>query len=711
MDIPERISEEHGHGISEVRNAIALLEDGNTVPFIARYRKENTGDMDEVELRELKERLEYLKELKKRKKFVKKKIEEQDKLTEDLEKKIKDAKNLRKVNDLYRPYKKKRKTRAGKAREKGLEPLAEILMKGSDDSSLRKTAEKFVDSEEGIENVDDALQGARDIIAEDIAHSPDSRDIARGVMDRTGRIVSKMRKESDENFENYDGFEKRLDRVKPHQILAINRGENEKSLSVKIRADRDEMKKKLFDIFIEEDAFKDQVRTAIEDGLKRLLYPAVEREFRSDLTERAEEHAVEVFSENLENLLLKSPVTGKRILAVDPAFRSGCKLAVLDEHGSLLETGKINPHSGEKGRKSSKKELEKIIENHSINAVCIGNGTASRETEELVSEITKDRESTSYTIVDEAGASVYSASEVAREEFPELDVSMRGAVSIGRRLQDPLAELVKIPSESIGVGMYQHDIDEKKLERSLGNVVESAVNFVGADINQASRSLLEYVSGVSSGNAESIVEYREENGKFRNRDELKDVGGIGPKTFKQAAGFLMVREGDEFFDRTRIHPESYRSAEKLISELGFEKEELLNGIPETLKKELREADIESVAEKIDKGIPTLRDIRDYLLRPGRDPREDMPEPVFRDDVLKMEDLEEGMKVTGTVRNVVDFGAFVDIGVKEDGLVHISEMSDGYVDSPMDVVAAGENVEVTVKSIDTDRGRISLSMVG
>lgn len=712
LNLTKQLAQELDLKTGQVKRTINLLEDGNTIPFIARYRKEVTGELDEVQLRELKERFEYLKELEDRKETVINNIAEQDKLTKELEAKIKQATKLQEVEDLYRPYKQKRKTRANKAKEKGLAPVAEFLLQQEQNiTSLQEFAQQFLNSEQDVETIEDVLAGARDIIAAEVAHDPLSRKLARKITFAEGKLSTEAKVEESTDYDLYYDYQSAIDKVKPHQTLAINRGEEEDVLQVKVKTKDKKIIAKLEERFIAaEFKFKEQLKKAIKDGYDRLLFPAIKREVRSKLTEEAEEHAIDVFAENLNNLLLQSPLPDTKVIAIDPGYRTGCKVAAVDQVGDLLATTVIYPHSSQEGWDKSKEKLKKLALEYNINVACIGNGTACRETEKLLAELIDDLgHKLEYVIVDEAGASIYSASEVARKEFPDLDVAMRGAVSIGRRLQDPLAELVKIDPEHLGVGMYQHDISSSDLNEALQTVVESVVNYVGVDLNTASKPLLEYVAGLSSAVAQKIVEYRTENGKFSTRQELQEVYGIGPKTFTQAAGFLRIRDGLNLLDQTPIHPESYDLAEQLLAEIGYDIS-VLNDETElkNLKEQLNNLDLQQLSEDLEAGYPTLKDIKDALLQPGRDPRSDVPKPIFRDDILKMDDLEPGQIVYGTVKNVVDFGAFVDIGVKEDGLVHISELSAEFVKDPLDFVAIGDIIKVKILEIDKQRKRIALS---
>jgi protein Tex len=681
----------------QVENTIKLIDEGNTIPFIARYRKEKTGELDDVVLREFNERLMYLRNLENRQEEVLRLIDEQGKLTEELKEDILSAETLQRVEDLYRPYKQKRKTRATKAKAKGLEPLANIILnekilKGN----LEDIAIDFVDSEKDVNSVDEAFAGAMDIIAEKVSDNAEYRKIARNIFAEKGILVSEgIDKEAESVYEMYYSYREKVKSIPNHRILAINRGEREKILRVKIDVPDDEILK-----YIKEDMIKNNkalttmyLEKAIEDGYKRLISPSIEREIRTSLTERAEEEGIKVFAGNLKPLLMQSPIKGKMVMGIDPGFRTGCKVAVVDETGKLLDYTVVYPTEPQNQIEKTKEKLKELINKFNIDIISIGNGTASRETEMVVAETLQEiKGEVSYAITSEAGASVYSASIVANEEFPDIDVSIRGAVSIARRLQDPLAELVKIEPKHIGVGQYQHDLNQTKLDLALKGVVEDCVNTVGVDLNTASVSLLKYVSGISNSVAQNIVKYREENGKFRDRMELKKVKGLGEKTFVQCAGFLRIPEGNNILDNTGVHPESYDIAKKILK-----------------KDALFDMDLNKLSKELDVGLPTLKDIIKELKKPGRDPRDEMPKPVFRKDVLKMEDLKTDMVLTGTVRNVVDFGVFVDIGVKQDGLVHISKLSNKFIKHPMEVVKVGDIVNVRVLDVDINKGKISLSM--
>lgn len=695
MDILKVLAAEFNLKPYQVKNTVELLDEGNTIPFIARYRKEQTGELQDFVIRELSNRLNYLRNLEARKEEVIRLIDEQGKLTEELREEILASETLQRVEDLYRPYRPKRRTRATVAKEKGLEPLAEIIFNQSlDGEEFESAVLSFVDEEKGVNNEEEALEGAMDIIAEMVSDDADNREILKKILyDKGMVVVEAVDKEEKSVYEMYYDYKEPVKTIANHRVLAINRGEKEKKLRVSISIDTD-----LVELLIHKtvkDKDKDTsiyIERAIEDGFKRLLFPSLEREIRNSLTERAEEEAIKVFALNLKPLLMQPPIKGKTVMGIDPGYRTGCKVAVIDETGKLLDYTTVYPTEPQNQIEETKAELKGLIERHSVDIIAIGNGTASRETELVVAEMIKElNREVSYIIVSEAGASIYSASEVGMEEFPGLDVSIRGAISIGRRLQDPLAELVKIDPKHIGVGQYQHDLNQGKLDEALRGVVEDCVNTVGVDLNTASPSLLKYVSGISTRVANSLVKYREENGKFTNRKDLLKVKGLGEKTFIQCAGFLRIPDGDNPLDNTAVHPESYEVAEKLL-EIDYTKE-----------------DLKTISEKLGVGLPTLQDIIKELEKPGRDPRDELPKPILRQDVLKMEDLKKDMVLKGTVRNVVDFGAFVDIGVKTDGLVHISQLSNKYIKHPKEVVQVGDIVEVRVLDIDMERGRISLSM--
>lgn len=702
----------------QVANTVELLDGGNTVPFIARYRKEATGTLDEEQIRAVEDRIKYLRMLNDRKETILHSIDEQGKLTPALEKQIRTTLKLQELEDLYLPYKPRKRTRATIAREKGLEPLAEMMLaQESANLSLEALAASFVDPEKEVADVEAALAGARDIVAETISDNAEVRKSIRSKTQRLGILCSKGKdSETKSDFEMYYDFNEPLKKIVPHRILAINRGEREKVLSVSIDVPVDEMIAEIDRRYIKnrQSVFAEQVKLAGLDSYKRLIAPSIEREMRSALSEKADAHAIEVFAKNLKSLLLQSPVYDKIIMGIDPGFRTGCKVAVIDDTGKYLEGTTIFPHPPQKRSLEAKSILRDLVEKHSVDIIAIGNGTASRETEALVAELLKeikqhsDAKTIHYIIVNEAGASVYSASPVAKSEFPELDASMRGNISIARRLMDPLAELVKIDPKHIGVGLYQHDINQKQLDEALQKVVESAVNMVGVDLNTASASLLKYISGLTSRTAENIVRYRDEKGKFRRRQAIREVAGIGDIAFEQAAGFLRIPDGDNLLDNTGIHPESYKAAEKLLKLLKFDVHQReFSGIREQIRQ--HHQNLADLAEELGIGLPTLEDILENLEKPGRDPRESMPSPILKSDVLNLEDLREGMMLKGTVRNVVDFGAFIDIGLKRDGLVHVSEMANRFVKNPMEVVSVGDVVSVKVLQVDHERGRVQLSM--
>ncbi|TYS42892.1 RNA-binding transcriptional accessory protein [Bacillus infantis] len=696
----------------QVKSVISLLEDGNTVPFIARYRKEQTGALDEVQIRNIMERWQYIQNLEQRKEEVLRTIEEQGKLTPELAAQIGKAVKLQEVEDLYRPYKQKRRTKATQAKEKGLEPLAEWMLAFTKEPVEEKAA-AFISEEKGVNTAEEAIAGARDIIAEMVSDDPESRKWIRRETFKNGKIETSVKDaDNDEKkvYEMYYEYEEPISKIVPHRILAVNRGEKEDILRAAIRPNIDMMQSYLKKKWVKNLSSPSAVPVseAIEDGYKRLIQPSIEREIRNELTEKAEEQAIHIFSENLRNLLLQPPLKGKVVLGVDPAYRTGCKLAVVDETGKVMDIGVIYPHPPVSKTKDAKEKVKQIIKTFKVEMVAIGNGTASRETEQFIADILKELSGDIYyIIVNEAGASVYSASDLAREEFPDFQVEERSAVSIARRLQDPLAELVKIDPKSVGVGQYQHDVSQKRLSESLTFVVETAVNQVGVNVNTASSSLLQYVAGLSKTVANNIVKKREEEGKFLSRVQLKKIPRLGAKTYEQAIGFLRIAGGKEPLDRTSIHPESYQDAVKLLSRLGFKTTDIGS---EELKAALAGIDIKQTAEELETGELTLKDIIDALRSPARDPRDDLAKPILKTDVLKLEDLKPGMELQGTVRNVVDFGAFVDIGVKQDGLVHISKLRKQFVKHPLDVVSVGDVVTVWVDSIDSQKGRVALTML-
>lgn len=708
--IQKVLAEELGIGLKQIKTTVQLLDEGNTVPFIARYRKEMTGELDETQIRSIEERLQYLRNLETRKSEVLRLVFEQGKLTEELYRSVTEATKLQEVEDLYRPYRQKRKTRASVAKERGLEPLADWLMSQPRTGDPMEEASKYINEEAGVPNAEEALQGAMDIIAENISDDARIRSWIRRFTYDQGIIVTEARDAEQESvYEMYYDYQEPVRKLPPHRILAINRGEREEVLKVRLDVDEtrilDAIEKR---IIKGESVARSVLVTTIADAYKRLIAPSIEREVRGELTEKAEEHAIKVFADNLRNLLLQPPVKGNVVLGVDPAYRTGCKLAVVDDTGKVLDKSVIYPNAPHHRVTEAEKIVSDLIGKYDVQTIVIGNGTASRETERFIADLIKKlgKPELKYIIVSEAGASVYSASKLAAEEFPDFDVAERSAVSIARRLQDPLAELVKIDPKSIGVGQYQHDVQQKRLEESLGFVVESVVNHVGVDLNTASPSLLSYVSGINATIAKNIVKYREENGRFISRKQLRDVPRLGAKTFEQCAGFIRIRDGENPLDNTPIHPESYEIVDKLFRELELELDQLGT---EELNARLKEQDVEQLAQRLDVGLPTLRDIVDSLMRPGRDPREELPPPIFSTDVLNIEDLTPGMELKGTVRNVTDFGAFVDIGLDSDGLVHISQLSDRYVKHPMDVVSVGDIVTVWVLQTDIKKGRVSLTM--
>jgi protein Tex len=699
--------------VKQVENVIALLEAGNTLPFIARYRKEQTGALDEVRIREISDSWNYLLNLQNRKEEVIRLIDEQGKLTPELEEKIKQATKLQQVEDLYRPYKQKRRTKATAAKEKGLEPLAHWMLTFPKEEDLHIKAREFVSDEKEVASEEEAINGALDIIAEHISDEPAFRQWIREETFKKGKISSTVKdEEKDEKkiYEMYYEHEEAIHRIVPHRVLAMNRGEKEEILKISIIPPTDHILHYLHKNIIktESSSVSEVIKRATEDAYRRLIEPSIEREIRKELTEKAEERAIHIFSENLKKLLLQPPLKGKVVLGVDPAYRTGCKLAVVDETGKMLAVDVIYPHPPINKKEEAQKKLSSVLKQFKVEVIAIGNGTASRETEQFVADTIKLlEEDIFYLIVNEAGASVYSASDLAREEFPNLQVEERSAVSIARRLQDPLAELVKIDPKSVGVGQYQHDVSQKRLNESLHFVVETVVNQVGVNVNTASSSLLQYVAGLNKTVAQNVVKYREENGKFKNRKELKKIPRLGAKTYEQCIGFLRILDGEQPLDRTSIHPESYDHAEMLLKEIGFTKRELGS---ERLKQQLEKIDIKETARKLNIGELTLQDIIDSLGRPERDPRDELPKPLLKKEILQLEDLSEGLELEGTVRNVVDFGVFVDIGVKQDGLVHISKLSKQFVKHPLDVVSVGDLVKVWVEDVDVKKGRIALTMV-
>ena len=728
MDIQRIIAQELNIKVSQVDATIKLIDEGNTIPFIARYRKEVTGGLSDETLRDLGERLNYLRNLEARKTEVTNSIEEQGKMTDEIKEAISIAKTLAEVEDIYRPYKQKKRTRATIAKEKGLEPLANIIYEQKEIRPIEEIAKEFITStvdnvetdpknDKKVVDISDAISGALDIIAENISDNADYRKNIKRICYREGVIVTKASKpEEKSSYEMYYDFSESINRLPSHRILAINRGEKEEFLKVKIDKPEDKiinyMEK---DIIKGQTQFTSYLQETILDSWKRLIEPSIDREIRSDLTEKAEEKAIKVFGKNAKQLLLGAPIKNLTVIGFDPAYRTGCKIAVIDETGKVLTTTTIYPTEPQNDVEKASKELLDLIKKYDVNMFAIGNGTASRESEIFVADVIKQAKEklgkeVHYAIVSEAGASVYSASKLATEEYPDINVSLRGAISIARRLQDPLAELVKIDPKSIGVGQYQHDVDQKKLSESLTGVVEDAVNKVGVDVNTATPSLLSYVSGINKTVANNIVKYRDENGKIKERKELLKVSKLGKTAFEQCAGFIRIFDGKNPLETTAVHPESYDIAEKLLALIGYKKEDLTN--KETLKEiktKLESLNIKETSAKLEVGEMTLKDIISELSKPGRDPREEMPKPVLREDVLKFEDLQENQILTGTVRNVTDFGAFVDVGVKHDGLVHISEMSNGFVKNPSDVVSVGDIVKVKVIGIDKERQKVKLSM--
>ena len=756
MNIINKIANELGIKDGQVEKTIALIDEGNTIPFIARYRKEVTGNLSDETLRELDERLTYLRNLEKRKEEVVTSIDNQGKLTDEIKIALENAQTLAEVEDIYRPYKQKKKTRGTVAKAKGLEPLAENILNQDDKNSIYDIAKEYINVDKVkndsknknltekelkdliVENPEDALAGAKDIIAENISDNPEFRKYIKKIYYREGIIQSQATK-PDENttYNMYYDFQEKVSTIPSHRILAINRGEKEEFLKIKINKPEEKLIFYMARKIIKDVKFLDNINKlletlkideidknisrevlllqAIKDGYKRLIEPSIDREIRADLTEMADNQAIKVFGKNAKQLLLGAPLKGLTVLGFDPAYRTGCKLAIIDETGKVLGTGVVYPTEPQNDIDGSKKQIIAMFDKYNINMVAIGNGTASRESESFISDTIKEyKEKTGkevfYSIVSEAGASVYSASKLASEEYPDLNVSLRGAISIARRLQDPLAELVKIDPKAIGIGQYQHDVDQKKLSESLGNVVEDAVNEVGVDLNTATPSLLSYVAGINNGIAKNIVKYREENGKFEERKELLKVPKLGKAAFEQCSGFVRIPEGKNPLEITAVHPESYKQTESLLKNLGYKKEDLLNKEKVTaLKKELSGLDISKTAKDLDIGEITLKDIIDELSKPGRDKREDMPKPILRSDVLKFEDLRMGQILTGTVRNITDFGAFIDVGVKHDGLVHISEMSEKFVKNPSDIVSVGDIVKVKVIDIDMEKQKVKLSM--
>ena len=710
QELIEIIKKNHPFTEKQIKTVLELLEDKNTVPFIARYRKELTGGLDEVEIKQIENEYTYALNLHNRKEEVIRLIDEQGLLTEDLKNDILKQTKLQRIEDLYRPFKKKKKTRATEAKRKGLEPLAKWILEGTSNIDLVEEASKYITEE--VESHEDAIKGARDIIAEMISDEPKYRKYILNSVERQGKLVTEKKKKAEDEkniFEMYYTYEEPIKKIVPHRVLAINRGESEGILKVGFEIDTESLESYLTAQFVEKvHKHIEVIKEAIQDSLKRLILPSIEREIRSELTQKAEEHAIEIFSENLKNLLLQAPLKGKKILGLDPAYRTGCKLAVINEYGSFVDKNVIYPHPPVSKTDQAEKIFVDMIKKHNIELVAIGNGTASRESEQFVAEMIKKHNlPCQFVIVNEAGASVYSASDIAREEFPDFKVEERSAVSIGRRVQDPLSELVKIDPKSIGVGQYQHDVNQKALSETLKFVVETAVNQVGVDVNTASPSLLSYVSGLSNTVANNIIKFREEKGVITHHSEIAKVPRLGNKTFEQSIGFLRILDGSEPLDKTAIHPESYEAAYALIQYVGLQKEDIGSDV---LKEKLNKLDIQDTSETLNIGIPTLEDIIASLIAPLRDPRDEFETPILKSDVLSMEDLKPNMALSGTVRNVVDFGAFVDIGVKQDGLVHISKLSKGYVKHPMNVVSVGDIVDVWVLDVNQEKQKVSLTMI-
>ena len=713
-NIYKKIAEELNIRENQVEATVKLIDEGNTIPFIARYRKEVTGNLSDEILRDLGERLTYLRNLEARKEEIIRLIDEQGKLTDELTIKIASTMVLSELEDIYRPYRPKKRTKATIAKEKGLEPLANIIYWQQEKKNLYEVAKEYINEEKGVNSEEEAIQGALDIIAENIADDADYRKKIKSFCFREAVITSKAAKEDEKSpYEMYYDFKEGILKIPSHRILAINRGEKEEFLKVKIEKPDDKildyLKKQIIKDY--KSMYNEPLTNAIEDSYKRLIEPSIEREIRNDLTERSEEKAIKVFGKNAKQLLMQPPIKDMTVMGFDPAYRTGCKIAVIDKTGKLLDTTTVYPTEPQNDVEGAKNTLKALILKHNVNMIAIGNGTASRESEKFVSDLIKEISGDLYyAIVSEAGASVYSASKLATEEYPDINVSLRGAISIARRLQDPLSELVKIDPKAIGVGQYQHDVNQKKLSESLTGVVEDAVNSVGVDVNTATPSLLSYVSGINGTIAKNIVKYRDENGELKSRKDLLKVPKLGPAAFKQCAGFIRIFNGKNPLEVTAVHPESYEVAEKLLTKLGYSVDSLIQKDKlENLKNDLSKVDYTKLAGELNVGSLTLKDIIEELSKPGRDPREDLPKPILRSDVLKFEDLQEGMELTGTVRNVIDFGAFVDVGVKHDGLVHISEMADRFIKNPSEVVSVGDIVKVKVIGIDREKQKVSLSM--
>ncbi|WP_332830827.1 RNA-binding transcriptional accessory protein Tex [Clostridium perfringens] len=709
------LSKELGISLKQVTSVIEMLDEGNTVPFIARYRKERTGGLTDEVLRKFNERLTYLRNLESRKEDVLRIIEEQEKLTPELKLKIEKATTLTEVEDIYRPFKAKKRTRATMAVEKGLKPLAELILSGEFNGDIVEEANKYINEEKGVKNEEEALKGAMDIISEIISDNADYRKWIRNFVQKDGIIQVKGSSEEQTPYEMYYDYKEPVRTIPSHRILAINRGEKEKILSVKVTCNDDKIIDYLNKKVLKGNKITDKyLEESIKDSFKRLIYPSIEREIRSELTSKGEEGAIDIFKANLKALLMQAPIKGKAVMGFDPGFRTGCKVAILDETGKFVENTTVYPTAPQNRIDETISTLKKLIKKHGVQVISLGNGTASRESEEVIAKMLKEiKDETGkelfYVIVSEAGASVYSASELANKEYPDLDVTVRGAISIGRRLQDPLAELVKIDPKAIGVGQYQHDVTQKKLDESLAGIVEDCVNNVGVDLNIATPSLLSYISGINASIAKNIVDYREENGKFKSRKELLKVKRLGQKAYEQCAGFLRVMESKEALDNTSVHPESYGVAKELIKTLGYTEEDLKNGKLVDIDERVKAKGISNLVKELEVGEPTLNDIIKEIKKPGRDPREELPKPIFKSGIIEMKDLKPGMILMGTVRNVSDFGAFVDIGVHQDGLVHKSQMADRFVKHPLDIVKVGDVVEVRILDVDLKRKRISLSM--
>ena len=715
VDIVNRLAQELNLSVNQVNNVISLLDDGNTVPFISRYRKEQTGALSDEVLRKFHERLLYLRNLKNRKEDVLRLIDEQGKLTEEIKTSLEKAVTLTEVEDIYRPYKQKKRTRATIALEKGLKPLADIIIEGSFKGNIKEEARKYINEEKSVSSEDEVINGALDIISEQISDEAKYRKWIRNLVFKEGKIETKGDSDKSTPFEMYYEYSEEVSKIPPHRILAINRGEKEKVLNVKITVSEDKIITYLENEVLKNNEITDEyLKISIKDSLKRLIYPSIEREVRNELTDKGEEGAIKIFKENLKSLLMQPPIKGKVVMGFDPGFRTGCKIAVLDSTGRFLENTTVYPTAPQNKVKETKEVLKSLISKHNVEVISLGNGTASRESEEVISEAISELKSENgreiaYVIVSEAGASVYSASELATKEYPDLDVTVRGAISIGRRLQDPMAELVKIDPKALGVGQYQHDVTPKRLDESLTGVVEDSVNKVGVDLNTATPSLLTYIAGINTSIANNIVIYRDENGGFKSRKELLKVKRLGQKAYEQCAGFLRVMESKEPLDNTSVHPESYEVARNLISILGYNKDDLIKNNLIDIDERVKEKGIKNLAKELKIGDLTLEDIIKELKKPGRDIREDMPKPILKTGVVDIKDLHEGMVLMGTVRNVSDFGAFIDIGVHQDGLVHKSQMANRFVKHPLDIVKVGDIVKVKILEVDSKRNRISLSM--